>query len=60
MVPSIAESIKTTIFRRYDIRGRIPEQFTVNDGFAIAYAVLRYYQEQDNTILMWYLVVTVG
>lgn len=38
--------ISKTIFRTYDIRGRIPGDFTLQDGFIIAHAILDYYQQQ--------------
>lgn len=37
----------TTIFRRYDIRGTLPAQFTVESAYAIVSAIMSYYQKQE-------------
>ena len=42
--------IDSTIFRRYDIRGIIPAQFTIDSAYGIVHGVLTYYQQQDPTL----------
>ncbi|MGD1997598.1 MAG: phosphomannomutase/phosphoglucomutase [Candidatus Dependentiae bacterium] len=39
-----------TIFRRYDIRGTLPTQFSTISAYAIAQGIITYYREQDPTL----------
>ena len=47
---TLSKKVTRTIFGTYDIRGRVPHDFTIDDALIISRAILSYFQQQDPTL----------